>query len=54
MGGRWHRISRRTYFSTEKGMRTMNWIQVSFVHKRIMSAVKRDELDSDRVSYIIL
>jgi hypothetical protein len=39
------------HFSMEKGMRI---IQVSFVHKRIISPVKRVEFVSDRVSYIIL
>jgi hypothetical protein len=34
-------------------MRTMNWVQ-GFVHKRIVSAVKRVEFASDRMSYIIL
>jgi hypothetical protein len=34
-------------------MRTINWVQV-FVHKRIISAVKRVEFVSDRMSYIIL
>jgi hypothetical protein len=29
-----------THFSAERGMRIMNWAQV-FVHKRIISAVKR-------------
>jgi exonuclease III len=40
-------------FCMERGMRTMNWVQV-FVHKRIISAVKRVEFVSDRTSYIIL
>jgi hypothetical protein len=35
-------------------MRTMNWVQDFFVHKRIISAVKRVEFVSDRLSYIIL
>jgi hypothetical protein len=35
------------------GIRIMNYI-VLFVHKRIMSAVKRVEFVNDRVSYIIL
>jgi hypothetical protein len=35
-------------------MRTMNWVQGFFVHKRIISAVKRVEFINDRMSYIIL
>jgi hypothetical protein len=35
-------------------MRTMNWIQGFFVHKRIISAVKRVEFVNDRMSYRIL
>jgi hypothetical protein len=42
------------HFSMEKGIKLMNWAQVFFVHKRIMSAVKRVEFVSDRMSYIIL
>jgi hypothetical protein len=37
-----------------KGNRTMNWVQVFSVHKRIISAVKRAEFVSDRKSYLIL
>jgi hypothetical protein len=40
-------------FCMERGMRTMNWVQGS-VHKRIISAVKRVQFVSDRMSYIIL
>jgi hypothetical protein len=43
-----------THFSTERGMRTMNWVQGFFFHERIVSAVKRVEFGSDRMSYIIL
>jgi hypothetical protein len=32
----------------------MNKVQVFFVHNRIISAVKRVEFVSDRMSYIIL
>jgi hypothetical protein len=32
--------AREYTFSMERGMRTMNWVQ-DFVHKRIISAVKR-------------
>jgi hypothetical protein len=45
---------RNTHFSTEMGMRTMNWAHVFFLHKRIISAVKRVEFVSDRTSCIIL
>jgi hypothetical protein len=41
-------------YSMERGMRTMNWGQGFFVHKRIISAVIRTEFVSDRMSYIIL
>jgi hypothetical protein len=41
-------------FSVERGLRNMNWVQGFFVHKRIISAVKRLEFVSDRMSYIIL
>jgi hypothetical protein len=40
------------HFSMGRGI--MNYIQVFFVHKRIISAVKRLEFVSDRMSYIIL
>jgi hypothetical protein len=36
-----------------KGMTNMNWVQF-FVQKRIISAVKRVEFFSERMSYIIL
>jgi hypothetical protein len=38
----------------ERGMRIMSWVQLFFVHKSIISAVKRVEFVSDRMSYIIL
>jgi hypothetical protein len=38
----------------ERGMRTMNSVQVFFVHKRVISRVKRVEFFGDRMSYIIL
>ena len=41
-------------FSTEKEIKITNWQQVSFVHRRIVSAVKRVEFVSDRLSYIVL
>jgi hypothetical protein len=42
-------------FCMATGMRTLNWVQdLFFVHKRIISAVKRVESVSNRMSYIIL
>jgi hypothetical protein len=38
----------------QRGMRIMNWVQVLFAHKIIISEVKRVEFISDRMSYIIL
>jgi hypothetical protein len=38
----------------KREMGIMNWVQVFFVHKRIISVVKRVEFVSDRMSYIIL
>jgi hypothetical protein len=35
-------------------MTIMNWVQVSFIHEKIISAVKRVVFLSDRMSYIIL
>jgi hypothetical protein len=35
-------------------MRIMSWVQVFFVHKRIVSALKRVEFVGDRMSYMIL
>jgi len=35
-------------------MKIINWEQVFFVHHRIVSAVKREEFVSDRLSYIVL
>jgi predicted nucleotidyltransferase len=37
-----------------KGIRIMNWVQDFFMHKRIISAVKRVEFVSVRMSYILL
>jgi hypothetical protein len=42
------------YFSIEKRIKFMNYVQVFFVHKRIKSAVKRVEFLSDMMSSIIL
>ena len=41
-------------FSTGKGMKIINWEQGFFVHRRIVSAVKRVKFISDRLSYIVL
>jgi len=41
-------------FSTGKEMKIINWERVFFVHRRIVSAVKRVEFFSDRLSYIVL
>jgi hypothetical protein len=42
------------YFSMDTGMGIISWGQVFFIHKRILSAVRRVEFISDRVSYTIL
>jgi hypothetical protein len=41
------------HFSVERGMRIMNYVKVSFVHKRIIPGVKNVKLVSDRM-YLIL
>jgi len=41
-------------FSTGKEMKIINWERVFFVHRRILSAMKRVEFVSDRLSYIVL
>jgi hypothetical protein len=38
-------------FSTERGMGIMNEVQLDFMHKRIILAVKRVEFASDRMLY---
>ena len=38
----------------ERGMNIMNWVQVFFVHKRVVLAAKRVEFVTDRISYIML
>jgi hypothetical protein len=35
-------------------MRTMNWVQISFVQKGNISAVRRIKFVNDRMSYITL
>jgi hypothetical protein len=37
-----------------KGRKIINWEQVFFVHQRIVSAIKRVEFVTDRMSYIVL
>jgi hypothetical protein len=37
-----------------KGRKIINWEQVFFVHQRIVSAIKRVEFVSARMSYIVL
>jgi hypothetical protein len=37
----------------EKAMKVINWVQV-FLHQRIVSAIKRVEFVSDRMSYMVL
>jgi hypothetical protein len=37
-------LRENTDFSTERGMKIMKYVQVIFVNKRIISAVKRTEL----------
>ena len=41
-------------FSMEREMKIISWEQDFFVHQRIVSAVKRVEFVSDRMSYIVL
>ena len=41
-------------FSTGKEMIIINWEQVFFVYRRIVSGVKRVKFVSDRLSYIML
>jgi hypothetical protein len=54
MGGRWHLTCRRVHIFHRKGNENHELGKCFFVHKRIMSAVKRVEFVSDRMSYIIL
>jgi hypothetical protein len=37
-----------------KGRKITNWDTGSFVHQRIVSAIKRVEFVSDKISYIVL
>jgi hypothetical protein len=54
MGGQWHRTSRRIHILYGKGNENHELCTGVFVHKRIISAVKRVEFVSDRMSYKIL
>ena len=55
MGQRGHRGEQGViFFPMEKETRIIIWEQVSFVHHRIVSAVKRVEFFSDRFSYIVM
>jgi hypothetical protein len=38
----------------EKEMKVINWEQFSFVHQILVSATKRVEFVSDRMSYMVL
>jgi hypothetical protein len=54
MGGWWHRTSRRIHTYLWGGERDPRIRYRFFVHKRIISTVKRVEPVSDRMSYIIV
>jgi hypothetical protein len=54
MGGRWHRTCGRIHTYLMKGNKNYELVTGSFVHKRIISAVKKVQSVSDRMSYIIL
>jgi hypothetical protein len=51
MGGRWHRTSRRIRVLYGKGNENHGLGTGFFVNKRIISAVKRAEFVSDRISW---
>jgi hypothetical protein len=54
MGGRWHRTCGRIHIFLWKANENHELGTGFFVHNRIISAVKRVEFVSDRMSYIIL
>jgi hypothetical protein len=54
MGQRWHQTSRQIYFFCGKGNENHELGTGIFVHKEIITAIKRAEFVSDRMSYIIL
>jgi hypothetical protein len=54
MGGQWHRTSRRIHILYGKGNENHELGTGFFVHKIIISAVKRVDFVNDRMSYIIL
>jgi hypothetical protein len=55
MGQRWHGTSRRLCIFLWKLQRDLRiGDMIFFVHERLVSAVKRVEFVSDRMSYIIL
>jgi exonuclease III len=54
MGGRWHQTCGRIHIFYGKGNENHELGTGFFVHKRIISAVKRVESVSERMSYIIL
>ena len=55
VGQRGHCKSKGLYFfSIEKEEKIVDWEQVFFVHHRIVSAVKRVQLVSDRMSCMVL
>jgi hypothetical protein len=54
MGWQWHHTSRRIHILYDKGNENHELGIGFFVHKRIISAVKRVEFVNDTMSYIIL
>jgi hypothetical protein len=53
MGQRWHRTSRTVYIFYGKENQNHELGTGFFVHKRIISSIKRVEFVSDGMSYII-